>query len=107
MKTLHLGIIGISLILFISNLFYIEARWIPECYGLSPSNPTTFTGTLVPTIIRLGPPNPRILDSLGTPISGPVSSGQQIQIVGELNNNQDKGQPFVYFVQVQESKGLT
>ena len=107
MKALHSIIIGISLILFISNLFYMEVRGITEYYGSLPSNPTTFAETLVPPIIRQAPPNPRILDSFGTAPSGPVISGQQIQIVGELNNNQDRDQPFVYVIQIQDGNNIT
>jgi len=85
----------------------MEASGIKEYYGSLPSNQATFLGTLVSPIIRQAPPNPRILDSFGTALSGPVISGQQIQIVGQLNNNQDQDQPFVYITQIQDGNKIT
>ena len=83
-------------------------------------NQTTFSYTGLPCnqqnipahvyapIIR-GPPayNPRIVDSLGNAITGPVKVGQQIQITYDLANGQHCAQPFVYIVQIQDHNGLT
>ena len=73
----------------------------------SVSGTTTTAGSQVSPIMRPAPPPPRILDASGGVISGPVLSGQQIQIVGQINNTQDQEQPFAYLVQVQDSKGIT
>jgi hypothetical protein len=59
-------------------------------------------------IIR-GPPayNPRILDSFGNAITGPVKVGQQIQISYTLANGLNCAQPFAYLVQIQDHNGMT
>lgn len=59
-------------------------------------------------IIR-GPPayNPRILDSSGNAVTGPVKAGQQIQISSLLANGLGCDTPFVYIVQVQDRDGRT
>ena len=41
-------------------------------------------------------------DSLGLPIQEP-KSGQQLQVVAEIENKQDYDQPFIYIVQVKDS----
>ncbi|MDE1841916.1 MAG: hypothetical protein KGI09_08560, partial [Thaumarchaeota archaeon] len=58
-------------------------------------------------IIRGPASNPRILDSLGNAITGPVKIGQQIQITYPLANGLNCNQPFVYIVQIQDHNGIT
>ncbi len=43
-----------------------------------------------------------LTDSLGLPIQEP-KSGQQLQVVAEIENKQDYDQPFIYIVQVKDS----
>ena len=50
------------------------------------------------------PPNLRILDVSGNDIDI-ISAGQQVQIVSDLSNPQDRAQAFAYFVQIQDSDG--
>lgn len=83
-------------------------------------NQTTFSDTGLPCnqqsipahvyapIIR-GPPanNPRILDSSGNALIGPVKVGQQIQITYTLANGLNCVQPFAYLVQIQDIDGKT
>jgi hypothetical protein len=58
-------------------------------------------------IIRGAASNPRIVDSFGNAITGPVKVGQQIQITADLANGQDCVVPFAYIVQIQDSNGVT
>ncbi len=73
-----------------------------------PCNQQNIPAHVYAPIIR-GPPayNPRIVDSLGNAITGPVKVGQQIQITYDLANGQHCAQPFVYIVQIQDHNGLT
>jgi|SRR6185312_2691028 len=105
MNTTHFSIIGIFLVIFANNIFYMEANGVTE-YGIS-SDTTTFTAASISPIIRLAPPQPMIWDSFGNVISGSVMIGQQIQIVGQINNTQDKDQPFAYLVQIADNNGMT
>jgi hypothetical protein len=50
--------------------------------------------------------NPRIVDSFGNAITGAVKVGQQIQVTADLANGQDRDQPFVCVVQIQDSNGV-
>jgi hypothetical protein len=84
------------------------------------TNQTTFSYTGLPCnqqnipahvyapIIR-GPPanNPRVLDSSGNALIGPVKVGQQIQITYDLANGLNCVQPFAYIVQIQDVDGKT
>lgn len=58
-------------------------------------------------IIRGPASNPRILDSSGNTITGPVKVGQQIQISHVLANGLNCNMPFVYVVQIQDHDGVT
>ena len=49
---------------------------------------------------------PQISDMSGHPINGSVKRGQQIQIIANMNNCQDKNQTFAYIVQIQDSNGV-
>ncbi|MDE1764723.1 MAG: hypothetical protein KGI27_00470 [Thaumarchaeota archaeon] len=106
MKTFCLLAIGISLILSGSSLFHMQAQAVSTpCEPIFP--PSVVDERILPPIIRPGTPPPRILDSFGRVIVGPVKSGEQIQIVDGLINCQSVDQPFVYIVQIQDSKGVT
>lgn len=69
-------------------------------------NATTTIGTALVPLDRAPVNNPRILDSNGH-ILDKVTSGQQIQIVSEVTNNEKTQQPFAYLVQIQDSNGIT
>ena len=51
--------------------------------------------------------NPRIVDSFGNAITGPVKPGQQIQVTSDLANGQNCDQAFAYIVQIQDLNGVT
>ncbi|MGI0007733.1 MAG: hypothetical protein ACREAR_07040 [Nitrosotalea sp.] len=70
--------------------------------GCSPQN--SFP---VPFIHGMPADNPRIVDPFGNAITDAVKAGQQIQITADLANGQDCVEPFVYIVQIQDSKGVT
>jgi len=87
---------------------YID-RTLPPPY--SPSSQirllaTTVIGTSLPSSDRISATNLRILDSMDSVLSK-VTVNQQIQIVSDLTNNQDREQPFAYLVQIQDSNGIT
>ena len=67
---------------------------------------TTTIGSNLPSSDKFSTSNPRILDSMGNILSK-VTLNQQIQVVSDLANNQDKEQPFAYLVQIQDSNGIT
>lgn len=67
---------------------------------------TTIVGTSVPPLEHASASNARILDSLGNSLSK-VRVGQQIQIVSDVTNQENKEQPFAYLVQVQDNNGIT
>lgn len=60
-----------------------------------------------PTLERAPASAPRIVDVSGNAITGAVKVGQQIQIVTDLTNGQDRDQPFAYIMQIQDSNGVT
>jgi len=51
--------------------------------------------------------NLRIADSFGNIITGAVHTGQQIQVVLDLKNNQNTDQPIAYLVQIQNEDKIT
>lgn len=51
--------------------------------------------------------NPRVVDSFGNAITGPVKSGQQIQVTSDLANGKNCAQTFAYIVQIQDLNGAT
>jgi len=50
--------------------------------------------------------NARLLDSSGNTLNK-VAVNQQIQIVSDITNREDRDQPFSYLVQIQDSNGIT
>ncbi len=69
-------------------------------------NATATIGTALAPLDRAPVSNPRMLDSNGHALDK-ITSGQQIQIVSEVTNNEKTEQPFAYLVQIQDSNGIT
>ena len=67
---------------------------------------TTIIGTIVPPLERAPATNLRIVDAFGSSIDA-VSVDQQVQIVADLSNGQDRDQDFAYLIQIQDSDGVT
>lgn len=67
---------------------------------------TTTIGTSLSSLEQVLASNARILDSTGNSLSK-VSVNQQIQIVSDVTNQENKGQPFAYLVQIQDNNGIT
>jgi len=67
---------------------------------------TSFIGTVVPPLERAPAANARVVDAFGNTLDE-VSADQQVQITAELNNGQDREQPFAYLVQIQDENGVT
>jgi len=62
--------------------------------------------TLVPPLERAPASDLRLADSFGRAITGTVKTGQQVQIAADLENSQEKVQPFAYIVQVTDASGV-
>jgi len=87
---------------------YVD-RTLP--YPHSPSDEvrltaTTSIGTPLLPLEQVNASNPRITDSMGNAITT-VKANQQILIEADLQNMQQKDQPFAYLVQVGDSNGVT
>ena len=67
---------------------------------------TTTVGTSLPPLEQAPARNARILDSTGNSLSK-VSVNQQIQIVSDVTNQENRDQPFAYLVQIQDNNGIT
>ena len=67
---------------------------------------TTTVDTSIPPLEQTPASNARILDSAGNSLSK-VNVDQQIQIVSDVTNQENKDQPFAYLVQIQDSTGIT
>ena len=67
---------------------------------------TTIIGTIVPPLERAPATNLRIVNTFGNSIDT-VSVDQQVQIVADLSNGQDRDQDFAYLIQIQDSDGVT
>ncbi|HEX5457186.1 MAG TPA: hypothetical protein VFX64_02240 [Candidatus Nitrosotalea sp.] len=67
---------------------------------------TTIAGTSIPPLEQISSDNAKILNSTGKPLSQ-VSVNQQIQLVSDVTNQEDKDQPFAYLVQIQDNNGIT
>ena len=67
---------------------------------------TTLIGTIVPPLERAPASNLRIVDAFENSLDT-VSVDQQVQIVADLSNGQDRTQEFAYLVQVQDANGVT
>jgi len=67
---------------------------------------TTVAGTSIPPLEQVAAGNAKILDSSGNTLSK-VRVNQQIQIVADITNQENKDQPFAYLVQIQDNNGIT
>ncbi|TLX81350.1 MAG: hypothetical protein E6L00_07070 [Thaumarchaeota archaeon] len=67
---------------------------------------TTSIGTSLLPLEQVNSSNPRITDSMGNTITT-IKANQQILIEADLQNMQQKDQPFAYLVQVGDSNGIT
>jgi hypothetical protein len=67
---------------------------------------TTVAGTSLPPLEQAPADNARVVDSTGKSVDK-VSVDQQIQIVSNVTNQENKDQPFAYLVQIQDSNGIT
>ena len=67
---------------------------------------TATVGTSLPPLEHIPASNARILDSAGNSLSK-VNVDQQIQIVSDVTNQENKDQPFAYLVQIQDTNGIT
>jgi len=67
---------------------------------------TTTAGTSLPPLEQAPANNARVVDSTGKSV-GKVNVNQQIQIVSNVTNQENKDQPFAYLVQIQDSNGIT
>lgn len=87
---------------------YID-RTLPSPYSPSDQSrllATTTVGTGIPPLDRVPASNSRILDSMGNVLTK-VRINQQIQIVSDLTNRQERDQPFAYLVQIQDNNGIS
>jgi len=67
---------------------------------------TTTAGTSLPPLEQAPADNARVVDSTGKSVDK-VNVNQQIQIVSNVTNQENKDQPFAYLVQIQDSNGIT
>ena len=67
---------------------------------------TTTAGTSLPPLEQAPADNARVVDSTGKSVDK-VSINQQIQIVSNVTNQENRDQPFAYLVQIQDSSGIT
>jgi hypothetical protein len=67
---------------------------------------TTIVGTVLAPLEQTSLSNARIVDSMGKSLNK-VSVNQQIQVVSDVTNQQNKDQPFAYLVQIQDNNGIT
>ncbi|TRZ79777.1 MAG: hypothetical protein D4R90_03220 [Nitrosopumilales archaeon] len=66
----------------------------------------TIAGTPLPSLEQTPVDNARIIDSTGKSLDK-VSVNQQIQIVSDVTNQENREQPFAYLVQIQDNNGIT
>lgn len=66
----------------------------------------TVAGTSLPPLEQVLAKNARVLDSTGNSLNK-VKVNQQIQIVSDITNQENKNQPFAYLVQIQDNNGIT
>ncbi len=67
---------------------------------------TTTAGTVLAPLEQASLSNAKIVDSTGK-LLNKVNVNQQIQVVSDITNQQNKDQPFAYLVQIQDSNGIT
>ncbi len=67
---------------------------------------TTTVGTTISPLEIVNSSNPRIVDSMGNPLTT-AKVNQQVLIAADLKNTQQRDQPFAYLLQVEDSNGVT
>ncbi len=67
---------------------------------------TSLIGTVVPPLERAPIASCRVVDAFDNTLSS-VSVDQQVQIVCDIANGQDRDQPFAYLIQIQDANGVT
>ncbi len=67
---------------------------------------TSLIGTIVPPLERAPISTCRVVDAFGNTLSS-VTVDQQVQIVCDVANGQDREQPFAYLIQIQDANGVT
>lgn len=85
-----------------------EDRTLPDPYNTVDDldiTATTLIGTVVPPLERAPATNLRAVDSFGNSLDT-VSVDQQVQLMADLMNGQDRNQAFAYLVQVQDANGV-
>ena len=85
-----------------------EDRTLPDPYNTIDDldiTATTLIGTVVPPLERAPATNLRAVDSFGNSLDT-VSVDQQVQLMADLMNGQDRNQAFAYLVQVQDANGV-
>ena len=85
-----------------------EDRTLPDPYNTVDDldiTATTLIGTVVPPLERAPATNLRAVDSFGNSLEA-VSVDQQVQLMADLMNGQDRNQAFAYLVQVQDANGV-
>ena len=86
-----------------------EDNTLPEPYNTGDElniSATTLIGTQVPPLERAPISNLRIVDAHENSIDT-VAVDQQVQVVADLVNGQDRTQEFAYLVQIQDESGVT
>ncbi len=86
-----------------------EDNTLPDPYTTADELDVTATsliGTIVPALERAPASNLRVVDAFKNSLDA-VSVDQQVQVVADVTNGQDKEQPFAYLVQIQDSNGVT
>jgi len=86
-----------------------EDHTLPDPHNTSDSldiRATTLIGTIVPPLERVPLSNMRVTDTFENTLDS-VSVDQQVEVVVDLVNTQDKEQEFAYIVQVQDANGVT
>jgi len=86
-----------------------EDNTLPDPYNTSDDldiRATTLIGTIVPPLERVPLSNMRVTDTFENTLDS-VSVDQQVEVVVDLVNAQDKDQEFAYIVQVQDANGVT
>lgn len=86
---------------------YVDTT-LPPPYSPSDQLRLTATaeiGTTISQLQRVQIDKPRLVNSLGDPLSV-VNVDQQIHVSAGLENKQQKNQPFVYLVQIKDQNGL-
>ena len=52
---------------------------------------------------RMSVEHARLVNTFGEPVGTKISANQQVQVVSDIKNNQDRAQPFIYVVQIKDA----